>query len=775
MPKLIGQSFKRVEDPRLITGEGRYVDDVQLPRMCYAAILRSPYAHARIRHIDASKALQTPGVVTVITGKDILGKIGPLPCAAHPVPEMKMPTHYALAVNKVYFVGHPVAVVVAEDRYLARDALDLIEVDYEELPPVTDPQKALQPDAPIIHEDLGTNLAFEWKIEGGDVDAAFAQAEVIVRQEFVNQRLIPVPMEPRCVLAEWDAGNRLLTIWTSTQIPHLVRSLVAGMLNLPENHVRVIAPDVGGGFGQKLQVYVEEALMGYLAMTLDRPVKWTETRRENFMASIHGRDQIGVMELALKRDGTILGLRYDVIADMGAYYQLLTPAIPTLTGLMLCGAYKIPAVRMTKKAVFTNKMCTDAYRGAGRPEATFLLERMMDLAAKELGMDPAEIRRKNFIPPDAFPYTTPHGITYDSGNYEAALNRALELVEYEKWRKEQQEARKQGRYIGIGISSYVEICGMGPSKAMPAGGWESATVRVEPSGKVIVLTGAHPHGQGEETSFTQIVAEELGVAPEDVMVIHGDTEKVQYGIGIFGSRGLAVGGTAVYMAAQRVKEKARKIAAFLLNVSEAEVEARDGTFVNRNDPSKFVTWQQIAQAAYDPKNYPPDMEPGLVATAFYEPSNFTFPSGTHICVCEVDIETGEVKILRYVAVDDCGKVVNPLLVEGQIIGGIVQAFGQAMMERCVYDENGQLLTGELLDYAIPKAHNAPKIVVDRVETPSPVNPLGAKGVGEAGTIGATPAFINAVCDALEPLGIRHIDMPLTPARVWHAIQKSRQP
>lgn len=775
MPKLIGQSFKRVEDPRLITGEGRYVDDVQLPRMCYAAILRSPYAHARIRNIDASKALQTPGVVTVITGKDILGKIGPLPCAAHPVPEMKMPTHYALAVNKVYFVGHPVAVVVAEDRYLARDALDLIEVDYEELPPVTDPQKALQPDAPIIHEDLGTNLAFEWKIEGGDVDAAFAQAEVIVRQEFVNQRLIPVPMEPRCVLAEWDAGNRLLTIWTSTQIPHLVRSLVAGMLNLPENHVRVIAPDVGGGFGQKLQVYVEEALMGYLAMTLDRPVKWTETRRENFMASIHGRDQIGVMELALKRDGTILGLRYDVIADMGAYYQLLTPAIPTLTGLMLCGAYKIPAVRMTKKAVFTNKMCTDAYRGAGRPEATFLLERMMDLAAKELGIDPAEIRRKNFIPPDAFPYTTPHGITYDSGNYEAALNRALELVEYEKWRKEQQEARKQGRYIGIGISSYVEICGMGPSKAMPAGGWESATVRVEPSGKVIVLTGAHPHGQGEETSFTQIVAEELGVAPEDVMVIHGDTEKVQYGIGIFGSRGLAVGGTAVYMAAQRVKEKARKIAAFLLNVSEAEVESRDGTFVNRNDPSKFVTWQQIAQAAYDPKNYPPDMEPGLVATAFYEPSNFTFPSGTHICVCEVDIETGEVKILKYVAVDDCGKVVNPLLVEGQIIGGIVQAFGQAMMERCVYDENGQLLTGELLDYAIPKAHNAPKIVVDRVETPSPVNPLGAKGVGEAGTIGATPAFINAVCDALEPLGIRHIDMPLTPARVWHAIQKARQP
>ncbi|MFA0757012.1 MAG: hypothetical protein YPKNTGVA_002753 [Candidatus Fervidibacter sp.] len=775
MPKLVGQSFKRVEDPRLITGEGRYVDDVQLPRMCYAAILRSPYAHARIRHIDVSKALQTPGVVTVITGKDILGKIGPLPCAAHPVPEMKMPTHYALAVNKVYFVGHPVAVVVAEDRYLARDALDLIEVDYEELPPVTDPQKALQPDAPIIHEDLGTNLAFEWKIEGGDVDAAFAQAEVIVRQDFVNQRLIPVPMEPRCVLAEWDAGNRLLTIWTSTQIPHLVRSLVAGMLNLPENHVRVIAPDVGGGFGQKLQVYVEEALMGYLAMTLDRPVKWTEARRENFMASIHGRDQIGVMELALKRDGTILGLRYDVIADMGAYYQLLTPAIPTLTGLMLCGAYKIPAVRMTKKAVFTNKMCTDAYRGAGRPEATFLLERMMDLAAKELGMDPAEIRRKNFIPPDAFPYTTPHGITYDSGNYEAALNRALELVEYEKWRKEQQEARKQGRYIGIGISSYVEICGMGPSKAMPAGGWESATVRVEPSGKVIVLTGAHPHGQGEETSFTQIVAEELGVAPEDVMVIHGDTEKVQYGIGIFGSRGLAVGGTAVYMAAQRVKEKARKIAAFLLNVSEAEVEARDGTFVKRNDPSKFVTWQQIAQAAYDPKNYPPDMEPGLVATAFYEPSNFTFPSGTHICVCEVDIETGEVKILRYVAVDDCGKVVNPLLVEGQIIGGIVQAFGQAMMERCVYDENGQLLTGELLDYAIPKAHNAPKIVVDRVETPSPVNPLGAKGVGEAGTIGATPAFINAVCDALEPLGIRHIDMPLTPARVWHAIQKAQKP
>ncbi len=773
MPKLVGQPLKRVEDPRLISGKGQYVDDVQLPRMCYAAILRSPYAHARLRNIDVSKALQAPGVVAVITGRDILGKVGPLPCVARPVPDLKTPTHYALAVNKVYFVGHPVAVVVAEDRYLARDALELIEVDYEELPSVTDPEKALLPEAPIIHEELGTNLAFEWKIEGGDVDSAFAQAEVIVRQKFVNQRLIPVPMEPRCVVADWDSGRQLLTLWTSTQIPHLVRSLVAGMLHLPEHHIRVIAPDVGGGFGQKLQVYVEEALMGYLAMTLNRPVKWTETRRENFMASIHGRDQVGVMELALKRDGTILGLRYEVVADMGAYYQLLTPAIPTLTGLMLCGPYKIPAVRMTKKAVFTNKMSTDAYRGAGRPEATFLLERMMDLAAKELGIDPAEIRRKNFIQPHQFPYTTPHGITYDSGNYEAALNRALELVEYEKWRKEQQQARQQGRFLGIGISSYVEICGMGPSRAMPAGGWESATVRVEPSGKVVVLTGAHPHGQGEETSFTQIVVDELGVAPEDVTVIHGDTEAVQYGIGIFGSRGLAVGGTAVYQAARRVREKACKIAAFLLGVRETEVELQDGHFVVKSDPSKRVSFQQVAAAAYDPKNFPPDMEPGLVATAFFEPSNFTFPSGTHICVCEVDIETGEVTILRYVAVDDCGKVVNPMLVEGQIIGGIVQAFGQAMMERCVYDENGQLLTGELTDYPIPKAHNAPKIVVDRIETPSPVNPLGVKGVGEAGTIGATPAFINAVCDALEPLGIRHIDMPLTPARVWEAIRAAQ--
>lgn len=773
MTKLVGQAFKRVEDPRLITGHGQYVDDVKLPFMGYAAILRSPYAHARIKGIDVSKAKQAPGVITVITGQDIKGKIAPLPCAARPVPDLKVPTHYALAMDKVYFVGHPIAIVVAEDRYQARDALDLIEVDYEELPAVTDMEEALKPDAPLVHEDLGTNLAFTWTVEGGDVDKAFADADVVVKQRFVNQRLIPVPMEPRAVIAQWDAGNRLLTLWVSTQIPHLVRSLVAGMLGLPENHVRVIAPDVGGGFGQKLQVYVEEALMGFLAMQLNRPVKWTETRRENFLASIHGRDQIGEMALALKKDGTILGIRYDVLADMGAYYQLLTPAIPTLTGLMLCGPYKIPTMRMTKKAVFTNKMCTDAYRGAGRPEATFLIERMVDLAAKELGLDPAEIRRKNFIPPDAFPYTTPHGITYDSGNYEAALNRALELVEYEKWRKEQEEARKQGRYIGIGISSYAEICGMGPTRAMPAGGWESATVRVEPSGKVTVLTGAHPHGQGEETSFTQIVVDELGVSPEDVTVVHGDTDKVQYGIGIFGSRGLAVGGTAVYKAAQLVKEKARKIAAFLLNVSEDDIEQRDGNFVSKSDPSKSVTLQQVAAAAYDPKNYPPDLEPGLVATSFFEPSNFTFPFGTHICVCDVDVETGEVKILRYVAVDDCGKVVNPMLVEGQIIGGIVQAFGQAMTEIGIYDRNGQLVTGELMDYAIPKAKHAPSIIVDRTETPSPVNPLGAKGVGEAGTIGATPAFVNAVCDALSPLGIKHIDMPLTPARVWKAIQEAK--
>lgn len=771
--KLVGKRFHRVEDPRLITGYGQYVDDVHLPGMCYAMILRSEHAHARIKKINTSKAKEAPGVVAVITGQDVKGKIAPLPIASKPVPEMNIPSHYALAIDKVYYVGHPVAVVVAEDRYQARDALDLIEVDYEPLTPITDPEKALEPGAPVIHEEFGTNLAFTWKIEGGEVDKAFAEAEVVVKQRLVNQRLIPVPMEPRGVVAYWYPGENQLTLWTSTQIPHLVRTMLAQMLGLPENRVRVIAPDVGGGFGQKLQIYVEDALVGYLAMLTHRPVKWIETRRENFLTGIHGRDQVGEVELACKRDGTITGIRYKVLADIGAYYQVNTAAIPTLTGLMLTGCYKIPTMRMELQAVFTNKMATDAYRGAGRPEATYIIERMMDLAARDLGLDPVEIRRKNFLRPEDFPYTTPQGTIYDSGDYAASLQKALQIADYSKLRHEQEEARKQGQYIGIGLSSYVEICGMGPSKALAVGGWESATVRVEPTGKVTVLTGASPHGQGQETSFTQLVVDELGVRPEDVLVVHGDTDKVQFGIGTFGSRGTAVGGTAVYLALQQIKEKAKRIAAHLLEACPEEVSFAEGYFSSKRDPSKRLSFLEVAEQAYNPKNYPPGLEPGLVASAFFEPSNFTYPFGTHLCVCEVDIETGEVKILRYIAVDDCGRVINPMLVEGQIIGGIAQALGQALLERGVYDEYGQLISGELMDYAIPKAKDVPRIELARTETPTSVNPLGVKGVGEAGTIGATPAIVNAVIDALAPLGVRDIPMPLTPYRVWKSIQEAK--
>lgn len=788
--KFIGKSVKRTEDPRLIQGLAHYVDDIKLPDTLHAAFLRSMYAHARIRSIDSSEARKLPGVIAVYTGRDIAQKIGPVPCGAA-IPDMKIPDHRVLATSKVYWVGHPVAVVVAEDKYIARDALDLIQVDYEELPAVTDEEKAADKSSPVIHEQLGSNIAYKMTAGEGDIEAALRSADKVVKQKILHRRLAPIAMEPRGVLARYYPGEQELTLWTSTQIPHLARTQLALMLGIPENKLRLIAPEVGGGFGSKLNVYAEEAVLGWLSMTHGRPVKWIEGRRENIQATIHGRGQTGYVEIGCKKDGTITGLRYNVFADMGSYFQLLTPAIPTLTGLMLSGCYKIPAIQMNVTATFTNKMSTDAYRGAGRPEATYVVERALDLVAAELGLDPVEVRRRNFPAPFGGdnPFKTATGLFYDSGNYQAALDKAMQISSYPELREEQARARREGRLMGIGVSTYVEICAMGPSPALPAGGWESATVRIEPTGKVTILTGASPHGQGQETSFAQIAADELGVDVNDVTVIHGDTAVVQYGIGTFGSRATAVGGTAVYMSLQKLKEKASKLAAHMMQVEKtsfsggkffpeaaqakgAGVSAGPGTAAGASTPAppRQVSIQEVALNAHLAKNIPPDMEPGLSATSFFEPKNFTFPFGTHVAVVEIDPETGEIEFKKYVAVDDCGKVINPLLVHGQVHGGIVQSLGQALYEEVVYDENGQLLSGSLMDYAVPRAAMIPWFELDRTETPSPVNPLGVKGVGEAGSIGATPAIVAAVVDALSPYGIRHLDMPIKPENLWRIIR-----
>jgi carbon-monoxide dehydrogenase large subunit len=796
MPKYIGQRIKRTEDPRLIKGLAHYVDDIRLPDTLHVAFVRSLYAHARIT-VDTSAAVKAPGVVAVYTAKDI-ANVGPVPCAAA-LPDLKVPDYRVLATDKVLFVGHPIAAVVATDKYAARDAVDLVTVDYEELPVITDVEAAANGGA-VIHEQFGDNIAYKLTSGEGDVDAGLQAADRIVTQKMAHQRLAPIAMEPRGVLARYFPGEEELTIWSSTQIPHLLRTQLALMIGIPENKLRVITPEVGGGFGSKLNVYAEEALLGWISMQLGKPVKWIESRRENVQATIHGRAQIGTVEVGVKNDGTITGLRYNVVADLGAYHQLLTPAIPTLTGLMLSGAYKIPAIQMNVTGVFTNKMATDAYRGAGRPEATYVVERVMDVIARELNLDPVELRRRNFPKSSEFPFHTATGLDYDSGDYEAALDKALDLAGYQKLREEQEHERGNGRLIGIGLSSYVEICALGPSQAMPAGGWESATVRIEPTGKVTVLTGASPHGQGQETSFAQIAADELGVDIHDVTVIHGDTGIVQYGIGTFGSRATAVGGTAVLVAIQKLKEKAAKIAAHMMQCESSRLsfeagcyskqEAAAASVTGKSEPvipvgegpggalndipaagngRNRLTIQEIALAAHVAKEIPPDTEPGLSATYFFEPKNFTFPFGTHICVVEIDKDTGETKILKYVAVDDCGKVINPLLVDGQVHGGIVQSIGQALFEEVVYDEQGQLVTGELMDYALPKAAQVPWFETDRTETPSPVNPLGVKGVGEAGTIGATPAIVNAVVDALSPFGVKHIDMPARPEKIWKLI------
>jgi aerobic carbon-monoxide dehydrogenase large subunit len=767
--RYFGRAMKRVEDPRLLKGIATYVDDLKLPSMLHAEFVRSPHAHAKINSINTDSAKKLRGVVGIFAGADVNGKLGTIPCAT-PLPGGKTPGHTVLANDRVYFVGHPVAVVVAETRAIARDALDLIEVDYDPLPAVVDPEKALEKGSPLTHPELGTNVAFTWSLPGGDVESAFKEADKVLKVRMIHPRLTPMALEPRGCLASWHAGDSALTLWTSTQIPHLVRTLLPGLIGIPENKLRVVAPEVGGGFGSKLNLYAEEVVISHLAIHLNRPIKWIEGRRENAAATIHGRDQIGDHEIAIRNDGTVLATRYKAIVDVGSYCQLLTPAIPTLTGIMLCGCYKLKAAHMEVTGVHTNKMSTDAYRGAGRPEAAYIIERIMDLVASELGLDPVQVRLRNMPEPTEFPFQTATGLQYDSGNYQAAFDKARQLAGWSKLLQERDAARKAGRLFGIGLSTYVEICALGPSKTMAAGGWEWGCVRIEISGKVTVITGATPHGQGQETSFAQIAADRLGIPIEDIVVLRGDTATAHFGRDTYGSRATALGGTAIAMSIDKIIEKTKTLAAALLQSSPEEIVFEDGKFFVSGQEEKAVRWGQLASEAYVAKNLPPGFEPGLEASSFFEPPNCTFPFGTHVVAVEVDRDTGQVKILKYVAVDDCGKQVNPLLVEGQVQGGIAQSIGAALMEQTIYDENGQLLTGEFMDYAIPRATDIPDYVLGSTETPSSSNPLGVKGVGEAGTIGATPAIANAVIDALSPLGIRHLDLPFTPERVWRAIQ-----
>jgi carbon-monoxide dehydrogenase large subunit len=765
-----GRAMKRVEDPRLVKGIATYVDDLKLPGMVHAEFVRSPHANATITSINTDHAKELPGVIGIFTGADVNDKVGTVPCVSL-LPGQKSPDHLVLAGSRAYFVGHPVAVIVAETRAIARDALDLVEVDYDPHPAVIDPEKALEKDSPLTHPELGTNVAFTWNLLSGDVDGAFKEADEVLKIRIAHPRLTPMAMEPRGCVASWNAGESSLTLWTSTQIPHLVRTLLPGLIRIPENKLRVVAPEVGGGFGSKLNLYAEEAVVSHLAIRLDRPIKWIESRRENAAATIHGRDQIGEHEIAIRKDGTVLAIRSKGIADVGSYCQLLTPAIPTLTGVMICGCYKLKAVQVDFTGVHTNKMSTDAYRGAGRPEAAYVIERIMDLVATELGLDPVQVRLKNMPAPTEFPFTTASGLVYDSGNYQAALDKAAALADWPKLLKWRDAARRAGRLFGIGVATYVEICGFGPSKTMAAGGWEWGCVRIEMSGKVTVITGTTPHGQGQETSFAQIAADRLGVPIEDIVVLRGDTATAHFGRDTYGSRTTSLGGTAIVMSIDKIIEKAKTLAAALLESTPMEVKFKDGKFFVNGKTTNALGWNQLASEAYLAKNLPPGLEPGLEASSFFEPPSCTFPFGTHIVAVEVDRDTGQVNIVKYVAVDDCGKQVNPLLVEGQVQGGIAQSIGAALMEQTVYDENGQLLTGEFMDYAIPHATDVPDFVLGSTETPSPSNPLGVKGVGEAGTIGATPAIANAVIDALSPLGIRHLDLPFTPERVWRAIQE----
>lgn len=783
MARYVGASIKRREDPRFIQGKGRYVANLGLPNLAHVAILRSPYGHARIKKINTEKAKALDGVIAVFTGQDLIdGGVGKLPCGWN-VPDIKVPDRWPLTVDKVRHVGDGVAAVVAENPYVAYDALDLIEVEYEPLPAVTDARAATRPDAPLVHEGIPNNISYTWALGNKEAcDKAFAEADHVVELELVNQRLIPNAMEPRAAVAQWNPADEEMTVWTTSQNPQPIRLLLSAFtLGIPEHKLRVISPDVGGGFGSKIFHYPEEIIVPWVARQINRPVKWVSTRSESYLTDSQGRDHVTVCKMALKKDGTITGLHVQTWANQGAYLSTFAPLIPTALYItLLSGLYKIPGIWGEMWGTLTNTVPVDAYRGAGRPEAAYLVERLVDLAARDLGMDPLELRRKNFIQAEEFPYQTPVAFMYDSGDYNKLFDRAVELANYQGMRQAQEEARRQGRLVGIGITGCIEASGPAPSQVAGAlgsavGFWESAVIRVHPSGKVTVLSGSHTHGQGHETTFAQIVADELGVDVSDVEIVHGDTGRVPFGMGTYGSRSTAVGGTALVNAARKVREKAVKIAAHQLEAAEEDMvyDQDAGKIYVKGAPDRAKAFGEIALAAYTAHNLPAGMEPGLEESAFFDPPNFTFPNSAHIAQVEVDRDTGRVTIQRYVAVDDVGSVINPMVVNGQIVGGIVQGVGQALTEQGVYDQDGQLLTGSLMDYALPRASLFPMFETDRVETPSPVNPLGVKGAGEMGTIASTVTVVNAVMDALAPLGIKHIDMPLTSEKIWRAIQAAQ--
>ncbi|WTB87138.1 xanthine dehydrogenase family protein molybdopterin-binding subunit [Streptomyces cellulosae] len=779
----VGRARLRKEDARLLTGQTHWTDNIQAAGMLHLAILRSPMAHARLERVDVSPALELPGVVAAFTGSDLAEGMGSLPCAWPVTEDMVHPDHPPLAVDEVRHAGDPVAVVVARDRYAAADALEAVEVEYEPLPAVLDLEAALAEDAPLVHADKGTNRCYDWPLRAGEDYAAVRErAEVVLERRYHQQRLIPNAMEPRSVVVTPLAASGEYTVYSATQIPHILRVMLAMVTGIPEHKLRVVAPDVGGGFGSKLQVYGEEAIALAVARRLGRPVKWTESRSEGYLATHHGRGMIQDVEIAADRDGRLRGLKVDLLADMGAYLMLVTPGVPILGAFMYPAIYKMDSYEFRCTGVFTTRTPTDAYRGAGRPEATYAIERIMDELAAELGMDPVELRRRNWIRHEEFPYDSIAGLTYDSGNYEAATDKALALFGYDELREEQRKRNERGDTVrlGIGVSTYTEMCGLAPSRVLrdlryAAGGWEAASIRMLPTGKVEVVTGTSPHGQGHVTSWSQIAADVLGVPFEDVEVVHGDTRAAPQGMDTYGSRSLVVGGAAVHHAARKVVDKARKVAAHLLEASERDLEFTGGVFSVKGSPEARKTIQEVAFGAFTSHDLPEGMEPTINAEHVLDPENFSYPHGTHLCAVEVDTETGMTRIRSYVCVDDVGRVVNPMIVEGQVHGGLAQGIAQALYEEAVYDDDGNLLSGTMADYLVPSAVDLPDFVTDRTETPAESNPLGVKGVGEAGTIASTPAVVGAIVDALRPLGVTDVPMPCTPERVWRAIHGEEDP
>ncbi|MGE0716860.1 MAG: xanthine dehydrogenase family protein molybdopterin-binding subunit [Alphaproteobacteria bacterium] len=783
----IGAAVRRREDFRFLTGRGNYTDDINRHGQLYGWIVRSPHAHAKIASIDTARAKAAPGVVAIFTGADMAADaVGGLPCGwlihSRDGTPMVEPPHPPLVTDRVRHVGDQVAFIVGETKQQARDAAELLDIVYEELPAVVSMTDAIGPGAQLVWDQAARNTCYDWEFgDKAGVEKAFKEAHHIARLDLVNNRLVPNAMEPRSAIGDFDRASGEYTLYTTSQNPHVIRLLMgAFVLHIPESRLRVVAPDVGGGFGSKIYHYAEEAIVTWAAGKLARPIKWTAERSESFMSDAHGRDHVTTVELALDKDGKFLALREHTLANMGAYLSTFASCIPTiLHATLLAGVYTTPVIYAEVRAVFTNTVPVDAYRGAGRPEATYLLERIVDVAADDMGIDPAELRRRNFIPQNAFPYQTPVALKYDSGDYHTTLDMSLKAIDYAGFEKRRAEAAQRGKYRGIGIATYIEACGIAPSQVVGALGgraglYESAEVRVHPTGSVTVFTGAHSHGQGHETTFAQLVSDMLQVPMESVEIVHGDTSKVAFGMGTYGSRSLAVGGMAIMKAVEKVVNKGKKIAAHLLEASEADIEYKDGKFqVAGTDKAK--AFGEIALTAYVPHNYPMEtLEPGLDESAFYDPKNFTFPSGAHICEVEIDPDTGVTRIVNFVAADDFGRIINPMIVEGQVHGGLGQGIGQALLEGCVYDEkSGQILTGSYMDYCMPRADDLPSFNVATHNVPSTDNALGVKGCGEAGAIGAPAAVMNAVVDALSPLGVKHVEMPATPQRVWSTIQQKR--